>query len=106
MISTTYEYILLGALLLLISILASLLSRRSGAPSLLIFLVIGMLAGENGPGHIQFSDFQSAFLFGNLALAIILFDGGMRTHINSFRMALWPALSLATLGVLITATVV
>jgi cell volume regulation protein A len=97
--------ILLGALLLLAGILSSLIATRFGAPLLLVFLVVGMLAGEEGPGGIQFEDVGLTFLIGSLALAIILFDGGMRTRAASFRVALRPALVLATLGVVLTATI-
>jgi cell volume regulation protein A len=95
--------ILIGALLVLVSILASTLSSRTGAPLLLVFLAIGMLAGEEGAGHIRFGDYQAAYLVGTVALAVILFDGGMRTHTNTFRIGLWPAVSLATVGVVISA---
>lgn len=91
---------------MLVSILASTLSTRTGAPLLLVFLAIGMLAGEEGPGHIQFGDYQAAYLVGTVALAVILFDGGMRTHTNTFRTGLWPAVSLATIGVVVTAGIV
>src|SRR4026207_74779 len=100
------QAILLGALLVLLSIVASSLSARPGAPLLLVFLGIGMLAGEEGPGRILFSDYQIAYLVGPIALAVILFDGGMRTHTDTFRVGLWPAVSLATVGVILTAGIV
>ncbi|OGA61669.1 MAG: K+/H+ antiporter [Betaproteobacteria bacterium RIFCSPLOWO2_12_FULL_65_14] len=98
--------IFIGALLLLISIVASDISSRMGAPLLLVFLFLGMLAGEDGPGGIRFDDFETAYVIGTLALAVILFDGGMRTRRERFRVALWPAVSLATVGVIVTAALV
>lgn len=100
---TTLYILLIGAALLLISIVLTPLSNRVGMPVLLLFFVVGMLAGENGPGGIQFHDFNTAFLVGNLALAVILLDGGMRTKYESFRVGLKPATALATIGVLVTA---
>lgn len=98
--------ILVGAALLLVSIVASDISSRMGAPLLLVFLLLGMLAGEDGPGGIRFDDFEIAYVIGTLALAVIIFDGGMRTSRETFRVALWPAISLATVGVLVTAALV
>ncbi len=97
--------LLVGSLLLFASIIAGLLSARVGAPLLLTFLGLGMLAGEDGPGGIEFDNIELAFLIGNAALAIILFDGGLRTRVPTLRAAWAPATSLATLGVLITAGV-
>jgi potassium/hydrogen antiporter len=99
------EYILVGAALVALSIVAGMFSSRLGAPLLLVFLGLGMLAGEDGPGGIPFSNFHAAYVVGSIALAIVLFDGGLRTPRQVFRIALWPALSLATVGVIVTAGV-
>lgn len=95
--------LLAGALLVLIGIASSLLARRFGAPLLLVFLILGMLLGVDGPGGIRFHDYRATYLLGSLALAIILFDGGLRTRIAQARGALLPASLLASVGVLITA---
>ncbi len=95
--------ILLGSLLVLAGILSSLIALRFGAPLLLVFLLVGMMAGEGGPGGIKFDDVGTAYIVGSIALALILFDGGLRTRFASFRNVLAPSVTLATVGVLITA---
>lgn len=98
------EYILLGtAILLLLSVFASRASGRIGVPSLLLFLGLGMLAGSEGPGGIHFEDAYLAQSLGVVALAFILFAGGLETNWASVKPVLWKALTLSTLGVLITA---
>ena len=95
--------ILFGAVLVLAGIMSSLVALRFGAPLLLVFLLVGMLAGESGIGGIKFDDVRLAYTVGSVALGLILFDGGLRTRLATFRNVLAPAGLLATAGVLITA---
>ncbi|WP_374307716.1 potassium/proton antiporter [Dongia sp.] len=97
------QLIFLGALLALISILLGQISSRLGAPLLLVFLVLGMLAGEDGVLGLHFESYETTFAVGSIALAIILFEGGLRTPRDVVRLVFWPSLSLATVGVLLTA---
>lgn len=104
---TSIEYILLAAsVLLLLSIIASKASDKLGIPALLLFLLVGMLAGSEGPGGIHFDDPLVAQSLGVMALVFILFSGGLDTDWESVRPVLWKGLTLSTLGVLITASIV
>lgn len=96
---------LVGALLIFASIMASTLSARLGIPLLLLFLAVGVLAGEQGILGIEFSQYNIANFVGQAALACILLDGGLRTSFKSFRVGLKPAITLATWGVLATVMV-
>ncbi|MGE0659721.1 MAG: potassium/proton antiporter [Reyranellaceae bacterium] len=98
-----FTLILVGAALVLVSIFASLVFARIGAPLLLLFLGIGMLVGVDGPIGIEFDNFGLTYVVGSVALAIILFDGGLRTSRESLRLAAPPATTLATVGVILTA---
>jgi len=98
--------ILVGAALVAASVIVSAFASQFGTPLLLVFLVLGMLAGEDGPGGIPFEDVQLTYLIGSVALGIILFDGGMRTHARTVRVGIGPGIVLATVGVAATAGVV
>jgi cell volume regulation protein A len=95
-----------GAGLIFCSILLTPLSARIGAPLLLLFLLLGMLVGEDGPGRIAFDNFDLAFHIGSIALAIILFAGGLSTPLATVKKGAVPAAALATLGVLLTTALV
>lgn len=98
--------ILAGAGLILIGIASSRLAMRFGAPLLLVFLGLGMLAGVDGPGGVRFADVETAYLIGSVALAIILFDGGLRTRLEAVQTVFLPAALLASVGVVATGAVV
>lgn len=105
MIESMNLAILVGSLLVVAAVVTSFFSTRFGAPLLLIFLVIGLVAGEDGIG-IRFDDGRVAYFIGSIALAVILFESGFETRLASLRAAALPALSLATFGVLVTAGIV
>ncbi|MDQ6661797.1 MAG: potassium/proton antiporter [Chloroflexota bacterium] len=100
------EWLLVASVLLLLSIVAWKVSSRLGIPALLLFLGIGMLAGSDGPGGIYFDDAFVAQSVGIVALAFILFAGGLETRWKVVRPALGGALALSTVGVFLTAVVV
>lgn len=102
MFETINLAILVASFLVAVSILTSLVSFRIGAPLLLVFLLIGLGAGEDGIGGIDFDDAYGAYFIGSVALAIILFDSGFATPFRAFRIAAAPALTLSTLGVVLT----
>jgi potassium/hydrogen antiporter len=93
--------LLAAAALVFFSVLAGVFSARAGFSFLLVFLVVGTLAGVDGPGGLVFDDFRLSFWVGNVALAVILLDGGLRTDFATFRTGLKPALWLATVGVVL-----
>lgn len=95
--------LLVTGLLLAVSVLASRASGRLGVPFVLLFLAVGMLAGSEGIGRIEFEDYRLTFRAGTVALVLILFDGGLNTAMSSVRRVLAPATLLATLGVAATA---
>ena len=95
-----------AAALVLVGVLASKLSARSGIPALLLFLAIGMLSGSDGPGGIAFDSYEVAQSVGVVALAFILFDGGLSTDWGRTRAVLREGVILATAGVAATAVVV
>jgi potassium/hydrogen antiporter len=92
--------------LVAVSVLFSRFSERAGVPVVLIFLIIGMLAGSDGIGRIEFSDYEFAFRLGTFALTLILFDGGLNTPLSALRRYAAPAGVLATVGVVATAALV
>ena len=97
--------LLAAAALVFASVLAGLFSARIGLSFLLVFLLAGILAGEDGPGGYMFDDVRLSFWVGNLALAVILLDGGLRTAFSTLRTGLKPASVLATAGVLVCAAI-
>lgn len=100
---TIENILLIGSILLLISIIASKTSYRVGVPTLIFFLLIGMLAGSEGIGDIQFNNPKIAQFIGIIALNFILFSGGFETNWQTTKPVLWHGLTLSTAGVLITA---
>ncbi|HJP83986.1 MAG TPA: potassium/proton antiporter [Fimbriimonadaceae bacterium] len=92
----------LFGIFLLGSVLASKASAKLGIPALVLFIVLGMLAGSDGPGGLHFENYKFAQLLGELALAFIIFSGGLDTDWEAVRPVMWRGISLSTLGVAIT----
>lgn len=97
--------LLVVALLMILAVVSSKFSTRAGLPVLVVFLGLGMLAGSEGIGGIAFDNYQLAHAIGTVALAFILFDGGLRSPLDRLKLAWKPSALLATLGVLITSVV-
>jgi cell volume regulation protein A len=100
---TAENILLLGSIMLFASIIASKTSFKFGVPTLILFLIVGMLAGSEGPGKIYFNDAKIAQFMGVVALTFILFSGGLETKLESIKPVLKNGLALSTVGVLITA---
>ena len=98
------NFMLVGALLLFVAVLAGKAAYRLGAPALLLFLGVGMLFGYNNFIHFDSADF--AEFIGMIALCIILYSGGMDTKFSEIRPVLTPGVVMATLGVILTALIV
>jgi len=103
MFLATDNILLIGSVLLLISIIAGKTTGKLGVPTLIFFLVVGILAGSEGIGGIYFDNAELAQFIGIVALNFILFSGGLDTHWTSIRPIIWRGISLSTLGVLLTA---
>src|SRR5690606_20894082 len=99
------KIILLSAVLILFGVMSSKISARLGLPVLVLFLIVGMLAGDTGIGGISFDNPAAAHALGTLALALILYDGGLQTSTESIKAVWKPSALLATLGVLVTAAI-
>lgn len=102
---TIDNILLIGSILLFVSLIASR-TTKFGIPTLLLFLMVGMLAGSDGPGGISFYDPKIAKFIGAIALSFILFSGGLETKWNDIKPVFWQGVSLSTLGVIITAFII
>jgi len=100
--SSINAILIIGSLLLFVSILTSKLSARTGVPTILVFILIGMLAGSDGLGGISFDNYKVANVLGSITITLILFLGGLDTNFNHIRPVIWSSILLSTVGVLIT----
>ncbi|WP_417833345.1 potassium/proton antiporter [Thalassospira xiamenensis] len=106
MIESMNLVILIASVLVVVAVFTSLISFRVGAPLLLVFLFVGLGAGEDGIGGINFDNAPLAYFIGSIALAMILFDSGFETQLRTLKIAAAPSLVLATFGVMLTTFVV
>ena len=106
MIDSMNLVILIASILVIVAVFTSLVSFRVGAPLLLVFLFVGLGAGEDGIGGIDFDNAPLAYFIGSIALALILFDSGFETQRRTLKIAAAPSLVLATFGVMITTGVI
>lgn len=106
MIESMNLVILIASILVVVAVFTSLISFRVGAPLLLVFLLVGLGAGEDGIGGIRFDNAPLAYFIGSIALALILFDSGFETRLRTLKIAAWPSLVLATIGVLLTTGII
>ncbi|MCK9202902.1 MAG: potassium/proton antiporter [Bacteroidales bacterium] len=102
MVLTLENILLVGSFLLILSVFFSK-SSKYGIPTVVLFLLVGMLAGADGIGKINFFDIHISKFIGTLALILILFSGGLDTRFSDIRSVLLPGALLSTLGVLVTA---
>lgn len=100
------QFIMLVALLLIASVVVTKFSSRLGVPSLVLFIAVGMIVGSDGLGFIYFDNAEVAQLVGVFALIVILFEGGMQTKWQDIRPVIAPSISLATIGVILTTSIV
>lgn len=100
------QFIMLVALLLIASVVVTKFSTRLGVPSLVLFIGVGMMVGSDGLGFIYFDNAEIAQLVGVFALIVILFEGGMQTKWRDIRPVIVPSISLATVGVILTTSIV
>lgn len=103
---TSENILLIGSVMLIISVIGAKTSSRFGIPTLLLFLIVGMFAGTDGPGGIAFYDPKVAQFIGSISLCLILFSGGLDSRWQDMKPVLWPGLFLSTIGVIISALAV
>lgn len=106
MTHTLEGVLILSSFLLFISVLTSKISAKTGIPTLLLFLGIGMLAGSDGVGGIEFENYQIAQMFGTITITFILFFGGLDTDIRHVKHLIWSSVMLSTLGILVTSVTI